>query len=257
MKILFTLLFAPSFLFAQSRFDGTWEMKMETIQLSGPPEEYLLQGGMYHCLTCVPKVDVKANGADQKVTGHPYFDTISVRILDASSVEFLNKKDAKPTFMATETVSPDGKTMVEEFSEPPTSQKVTGHATFIRVSSGPPGSHALSGSWEMRTIRNVGSVGPTTIYQSTKDGLKESTGSTSFDAKFDGRDYPVIGDPAKGTVSLKRIDENTIEETDKQDGKVIRVTRMTVSRDGKSMKVESTSTQRGKESTMTYTAEKQ
>jgi len=256
-SLLILLLLGPPSLFAQSRFDGTWEMKMETIQLSGPPEEYLLQDGMYHCLTCVPKVDVKADGSDQKVAGHPYFDTIAVRIVDANSVEFLNKKDGKPTFMATETVARDGKTMVEEFSETPTEQKVTGHATFVRISSGPAGSHALSGSWEMRTIRNLGSVGPTTTYQSTKDGLRESVGSASFDAKFDGKDYPIIGDPAHGTVSLKRIDENTIEQTDKQVGKVIRVTRMTVSPDGKSMQVESTSTQRGKESTMTYTAEKQ
>lgn len=256
MRILLALLLAPSFLFAQSRFDGTWQMNMETIQLSAPPEEYLVQDGMYHCFTCGPRVDVKADGNDQRVIGHPYFNTLSVRIVDDHSVEFLHKKDGKPTFRATETVSPDGKTMVEEFSETPATQRVTGHATFTRVSSGPPGSHALSGSWEMRTIRNMGS-GPTTTYQSTKNGLQESAGNTSFDARFDGKDYPLIGDPAHSTVSLKRIDENTIEETDKQGGKVIRVTRMMVSRDGKSMKVESTSWQREGESTMTYTAEKQ
>jgi hypothetical protein len=34
-------------------------------------------------------------------------------------------------------------------------------------------------------------------------------------------------------VSVKRIDENTIEESDKQDGKVVDVTRFTLSADGK------------------------
>jgi hypothetical protein len=257
MKALLALgLLGPSFLLAQSRFDGTWRMNMETIQLSGPAEEYLLKDGVYHCFTCAPRVDVKADGTDQKVSGHPYFDTLSVRIVDVSSIEFHHKKDGKPTFTATETVSADNNTMVEEFSEDPASQRVTGHATFTRVSSGPPGSHVLSGSWEMRTIRNVGS-GPTTTYQSTKDGLKESAGNTSFDAKFDGKDYPVVGDPGHGTVSLNQIDENTIEETDKQGGKVVRVTRMTVSKDGKSMQVKSVSRLRERESTMTYTAEKQ
>ena len=109
----------------------------------------------------------------------------------------------------------------------------------------------------MRTIRNVSSSGPTTTYQSTKDGLKGWAGNTSFDAKFDSKDYPLIGDPAHGSVSLRRVDEGTIEQTDKQDGKVIRVTRMTVSTDGKSMKVEVNSKERGEDSTMMYTAQKQ
>jgi hypothetical protein len=38
-------------------------------------------------------------------------------------------------------------------------------------------------------------------------------------------------------VSVKRIDENTIEETDKRDGKIVEVTRFTGSADGKTMTV--------------------
>jgi hypothetical protein len=44
-SLLGLLLFASSFLFAQARFDGTWEMKMDTIQLSSPPEQYLIHKG--------------------------------------------------------------------------------------------------------------------------------------------------------------------------------------------------------------------
>ena len=57
-------------------------------------------------------------------------------------------------------------------------------------------------------------------------------------AKFDGKDYPLKGDPGISSVSLKKIDDYTIEETDKRDGKVISVSRITVSRDGHSMKIE-------------------
>jgi hypothetical protein len=32
---------------AQSRFAGTWEMKMDTLQFSSPPEDYLFADGMY------------------------------------------------------------------------------------------------------------------------------------------------------------------------------------------------------------------
>jgi hypothetical protein len=45
-----------------------------------------------------------------------------------------------------------------------------------------------------------------------------------------------------------------MEQTEKQDGEVFRIIRMTVSKDGKSMNVVDTDKQRG--GTMTYTAEK-
>jgi len=226
---------------------------MDTLQFFGLPEEYVLKEGRYRCLSCVPKVDVKADGSEQRVIGNPRFDTIAVRELDASSVDFTFKKEGKPTFACTETVSPDGNTMTEEFTETPTLQKVTGHAMFVRVSKGPVGSHVLSGSWQMRTVRNTSIAGPITTYQVTSDGLKASAGAVSFDARFDGKGYPIQGDPSQ-TVSLKLIGDDTIEETYKQDGKVLRVTLTTVSKDGKSIRVESIDKQRG--ATMKYTAER-
>jgi hypothetical protein len=39
------LLFLTSTVLAQSRFDGTWEMKMDTLQFSGPVEDYVLEKG--------------------------------------------------------------------------------------------------------------------------------------------------------------------------------------------------------------------
>jgi hypothetical protein len=45
------------------------------------------------------------------------------------------------------------------------------------------------------------------------------------------------GDSDTNGVALKRIDKNTIEETAKLNGKVVSVTRLTVTRDGRSMTV--------------------
>ena len=226
---------------------------MDTIQLSGPPEEYLLKDGTYHCLTCVPRVDVAMDGHDKKVDGHPGFDTISVRVHDASSVEFAFKKGGKRTFTCTETISENGNTMTEEFSETPETARVTGHAMFARVGAAPAGAHALSGSWQMRTIWNVSSTAPTYTYHIMAEGISVSAGNQKFEAKFDGRDYPVEGEKDH-VVSLKLIDPYTIDQTDKQGEKVIRTTRMTISKDSKSMTVETIDTQR--DSRMTYRAEK-
>jgi hypothetical protein len=250
---LVLLIFGSSLLYAQSRFEGTWEIDMGTLHFSSPPEEYLLNNGRYQCMSCVPKVDVSADGTEQAVKGQPYFDTIMVEVLDPSSVKFAFKKNGKPTFACTETVSPDGKTMTEHFTEDPTASQLTGHALFTRVNDGPSGSHALSGSWEMQTVRNVSPTGPTTTYHVTADGVSVSAGPVTFDAKFDGKDYPVKGDPTQ-MVSLKLIDDRTIEQTDKHDGKVMTVMVSQVSLDGKSISVTSTDKRRG--GTMTFTAQK-
>jgi hypothetical protein len=254
LRILFALLLTvPLFLLAQSRFEGTWEMKMDTLRFSATPEEYLLEKGVYHCVTCAPRVDVEADGTDQKVAGH-YFNSIAVRVVDAQSVEFIQKKDGKVTFTVTETVSRDGLTMTEEFVNTMDAETVSGKAQFTRVSQGPSRSHALSGKWQMQTVKNATRAGTLTTYKSISGGLKISDGNQSFDAKFDGKGYPAGAD-SHATTSLKLIDGYTIEETDKEDGKVVVVTLMQVSKDGKTMKVESFDKLRG--ATMAYTAEKQ
>jgi hypothetical protein len=71
-KLLFAVvLLAPVTLLAQSPFDGTWMTKLDTAQFPTKPQTFTLNKGMYECATCVPKYAVKANGTDQKVTGHP------------------------------------------------------------------------------------------------------------------------------------------------------------------------------------------
>jgi hypothetical protein len=73
----------------------------------------------------------------------------------------------------------------------------------------------------------------------------------SFDAKFDGKDYPVNGDPAHTMISLKRVGDDTIEETNKRDGKIVGVFRLTVSKDGKSMQAEYDDKQHGTKTSFT------
>jgi hypothetical protein len=253
-RLAVLLLLATSPLLAQTRFDGTWMMKMDTLQFSGTPEEYLVDHGLYRCLSCIPPVDVKSDGSDQKVAGHDaYYDTMSARILDEKSVEFIFKKNGKVVARSSETVSVDGKTMLEEFTNTAEPDPVTGKAGFIRVGDAPAGAHALSGKWQMRTIKNATEAGTLTTYRSIPGGLNILNGRQSYDVKFDGKDYPIGGD-RHATVSLKLIDDFTMEEVDKNDGKILTIIRMSLSQDGKTMKVESSDKLRG--GTMTYTAEK-
>src|SRR5467141_4154173 len=143
--LLGIVLLASATMSGQTPFDGTWMTKLDTAKLPTKPDKYSLSNNMYECLTCVPKYSVKADGSDHKVTGHPYYDTVAVHVANASSIEIIQKKDGKVMATDTQTVSSDGNTLSDKFTDNSGTQPVTGEATSKRVSSGAAGSHAVSG----------------------------------------------------------------------------------------------------------------
>src|SRR5439155_3194485 len=102
---------------AQNAFDGTWKFNLNDAQFPKKPDVYLLQDGMYHCKTCVPPIDVKADGQDQKVTGHPYYDAVNIKVVDDRTIEETDKKDGRTVATSKTTVSPDGNTANFEFTD--------------------------------------------------------------------------------------------------------------------------------------------
>jgi hypothetical protein len=255
--LLVALLLWPAVLVAESRFDGTWVTKLDTIQFPQRPDNYLLQNNDYECSTCVPRIKVKADGKDYPVPGSPYFSTVAVRVISPTSIEITEKLGGKKVYSETDTVASDGNTLVEKMIDtaganaPP----VTATETFKRLSAGPAGSSPISGSWQVEKIEGASENGMSVTYRSIRDGLEASNpGGEGYVAKFDGKEYPIHGEPAHNTVSLDRVDANTIVETDRQDGVIHYQVRMTVSPDGKSMQVTETDNERGGQ--MTYTMEK-
>ncbi len=96
----------------------------------------------------------------------------------------------------------------------------------------------------------------TVTYKTTGETLSMTyPAGDSYSAKFDGKDYPYKGNPGITSISLKKSDGNTIEETDKFKGKVVSVSRITVAPDGKTMSVQTENKLEGV--TIKYTAEKQ
>jgi hypothetical protein len=254
-RLLVLLLIAPTMAFAAGSIDGTWKTKADSYQQTGKADSYELSGGMYHCNSCVPPVNIKADGTDQSVTGHDYYDTFAVRVLSSTAVETTTKKAGKVIFTDAMTVSADGKTLTEKFVDHTGTQAASGTATSNRLTAGAPGSHAVSGTWQQGAFSDGSDTLLTVKYESSPDGLKMQWNGQSYDAKFDGKEYPTKNDPGNTMVSLKRIDANTIEETDRRAGKVTDVTRSTVSADGKSLMVVDTSPTRGTK--VTYTMVKQ
>ena len=256
MKLIIALFALVPALAWAGPFDGTWLTKVETYRVTGKPDTFLVENGMFTCGACYPGFKIKADGSDQKVTGQAHYDTVSVRVMDSRHVQMITQSAGKMRAERTYAVATDGKSMTEEFITYEGPKPAKGVIVYARVDAGALGANALSGSWQ--------AVGPgssmssdliTVTYAETQDGLRMSTPTgQSFDAKFDGKAYLIAGDPGKTMVSLKRIDKRTIQETDSRDGKVAEVILYKVSADGKTLDVTDEDKLRGTKAS--YTAER-
>jgi hypothetical protein len=68
------------------------------------------------------------------------------------------------------------------------------------------------------------------------DGMGKPT-HNEWTGKFDGKDYPVTGDPTSDTRAIKEVDDHHYELTVKKDGKVTMTGKAVISADGKSRSV--------------------
>ena len=107
------------------------------------------------------------------------------------------------------------------------------------------------GTWVLNVAKSKFQPGPapkdqTSIYEASGQGVKVTTTAstaagkpttTAFTASYGGKDYPVTGSPDYDTVSLKRVNPNTVELTRKKAGKVVQTGTNVVSADGKTRTV--------------------
>jgi hypothetical protein len=253
MRLLLATLLLPGAALAGSGFDGTWKTNMASLKTTGKPMVLLLAGGEYTCVFCNPPYTVKADGGEHKVTGQAYFDSVNVRVTGPNTAEIVLKQGSKEVVRFSDTVSADGTTLTSKVTNHVGSQTETDEFTATRVAVAPPDSHPLSGSWvEQRHV--TGEQRPVQ-YRMTADGFQMRWNGQSYDAKFDGKEYAIAGDPGKTTVSLQKIDDATVEETDHRQGKIVDEIRLTLAKDGNTIAVVDKDIALGQ--TVTYTLEKQ
>ncbi len=238
--VALTGLLIPTLAVAQSVFDGTWKIDMNKVDFSKKPDVFVLIKGMYSCKTCTPPYTVKADGTDQVVKGHPYYDTVAIKVVDDHTIEETDKKAGKVVATSHSSVSADGDTMHFSFIDSSNTNggpPVTGRGQAERVAKGPAGSDPISGSWRTTAIQGLSDNAVVWTYKVSGDEVTMTapTGQT-YTAKVNGPDAPMKGDPGVTSVSLKMIGKDTLEETDKRNGKVVSVFKLTVASDGKSAK---------------------
>jgi hypothetical protein len=105
-----------------------------------------------------------------------------------------------------------------------------GKSTFSPT-PGPKGQmriYALSNGLEKMTARGISGNGKPTLVH--------------YQARYDGKDYDIVGSLGGNKISLRRIDTLTTESTQKRDGKAVIVATRRVSSDGKTLTVETKGT---------------
>ena len=105
------------------------------------------------------------------------------------------------------------------------------------------------GTWKLNLAKSKFSPGPspksqTITYEAVGQGVKFTAKGTNAEGKpidsqltgnYDGKYYPITGNPDVDTVALKRIDANTVEITRKKAGKVVSTGTRVASKDGKTL----------------------
>jgi len=110
--------------------------------------------------------------------------------------------------------------------------------------------NANMGTWKLNEAKSKISAGApkntTVAYEAAGDDVKVTVDGvdgqgkpahSEWTGKFDGKDYPVTGDPTSDTRAYKQINDHTLELTGKKDGKVTITGKIAVSADGKTRTV--------------------
>ncbi len=130
---------------------------------------------------------------------------------------------------------------------------------------------ANMGTWKLNEAKSklnpAATKNHTVMYEAAGDNIRVTVDGTAADGKpvhsvwtgkFDGKDYPVTGDPAGDARWYKRVDANTLDFGGKMAGKEMVTGRISVSADGKSRTVTTTTTDAsGKKTTGTGVYDKQ
>jgi len=109
---------------------------------------------------------------------------------------------------------------------------------------------AYMGTWKLNEAKSKLAPGApkneTVVYEAAGDSVKVTIDGTDnsgkpthneWTGKFDGKDYPVTGDPVSDSRSLTKIDDRTLGFNVKKAGKTTATGRIVVAADGKSRTV--------------------
>lgn len=172
---------------------------------------------------------IVVDGTDQPAN---FGTTFAVTEVTPDEWTGVRKKDGRVEIKGIWKLSKDGNTLHDDFTFIANNGKTT-HLVYVYERRG--GGSGFAGDW-VSTNEQVDTVYVLQVRLFEGDGLSFITsGEGTKNVKFDGKDYPNVGSGMKVVSSAQRVNERTVELSDKIGGKVVDTQEIVVSEDGKTL----------------------
>ena len=173
---------------------------------------------------------IAVDGTDQPGNGGT---TWGVTVVNPNEWRAVRKKGGRVEITGIWTLSKDGNRLHDDFTGVEDNGK-TIHLLYVYERKG--GGTGFAGDW-VSTSEQIDTAYVVEVQPYEGDGLSiifTFEGITK-NVKFDGKDYPSAGSGVKTVSSARRVNERTIELTNKAGGKVTGTQEFSVSEDGKTL----------------------
>jgi hypothetical protein len=223
---------------ATDSFAGKWKLDSTKSKLTDQMKVEAAGPNKYNLIFSGDNVEsVVADGTDQPGL---FGTTIAVTVDAPDSWKVVRKNNGHITIIGLWKLSPDGSTLTDNFTGyRPDGTTTNLHYIYTRTA----GATGFPGTWES-TTEEINSSYELQIKPSQDNGLSIIyPGSVMIKSlKFDGKDYPGSGSnvPAGYTSSANRLNAQTLEITDKMNGKLFDTQNLELSPDSKTLTITTT-----------------
>ena len=211
-------------------YAGTWRLNLAKSDFGETVVTYAeTASGEMQLTTTGQSYTFRMDGKDYPAL---YGATSAWKAIDDTTWETVVRQEGKRISTGTTTLSPDGKTLTSNIKgQKPSGGTFDSTRVYERVSGGP----GLVGSWKTKN-RPVGTPDVVELIPAGTDGLtiRFPGDREQCEARFDGKDYPVVGPIAQRglTLALRRTGARSFDVTGTQQGQRLFTIAFTVSDDG-------------------------
>ena len=221
-------------------FLGKWKLDPSHSRLTDQMIVQAAGPNKYNLIFSGDNVEpVVADGSDQPAL---FGTTLAIVVQDANNWKVVRKTNGHISVIGLWQLSSDGKTLTDNFTAYHDNGTTTNlHYIYQRIGSSaaaPDPASGFVGTWES-TTEDVNSAYELEINPFENGGLSFTivAAQVTQSLQFDGKDYPGSGPnvPAGYASSGQRINDRTVERTDKINGKTLYSQQIEVSPDGKTL----------------------
>jgi len=209
---------------------GDWKLNSQKSQMFDEMKVTNIGANKYSFDFGAPNPEeIVVDGTDQPGI---FGTTLAVTAMSPREWMVVRKKDGHVLLKAIWALSKDNKTLQDNYSELGADGKVTTHVVYQYDRKG--GGADFAADW-VSTREQFDVVHTLKVSPYEGDGLSfiSSLGNITRNMRFDGKDYPTSRPQI--VTSAQRVNERTIELTDKRDGKIADRQEIIVSEDGKTL----------------------